>query len=470
MRGFPVRSQSALLAAAVASSALLGWSLSAAVRLAPLFAAALVAALWGLYDGRRRASRFAMQLVDAALRVDSADFRRPVSDRVSKELDRLAAALAGKNLDLVALDREKEFSELSLAAAFRAVNEPLLLVDRRGCVRMINAAVSKAFLVDEAGVKGSPFLQIVREHQVDDALQSCLNDGALREFELDVTTSTPPGRYAVRIQPIINSGAAARNGPPLVEGAIVAMTDVTRLRHLERVRKEFVANVSHELRTPITSIKGFVETLAGEDLPPEMRARFLTILQQEANRLDQLLTDLLDLSLLESDTRPIKREEVDLRELAERVVALLEPQARRKGIQTAVDVPPDLVRVPAHPGMLEQALVNLVDNAIKYSPEGSSVTIEGKRVGYEHVELAVVDNGPGIPSEHLPRLFERFYRVDKARSRPDGGTGLGLAIVRHIVQRHGGSVRAESRLGKGSRFVITLPVEVDEAPSPSWDR
>jgi len=349
------------------------------------------------------------------------------------------------------------------------------LVDGNGRVRLINEAVERAFQISQAEAVGNVFLQVVRDNEIDDALSRALESGEREECELDVMTARPAGRYKVRIQPFRSTKMrsippqAPREVPSTVEGAVVAMVDVTRLRHLERVRKEFVANVSHELRTPITAIKGFVETLADEDVPPATRTRFLSILKSEADRLDNLLTDLLDLSLLESDTRPLKREQINLKQFASQVVMLLEPQAHRKGIRTVIQMAEDLPDVPAHPGMLEQALVNLVDNAIKYSPENGVVTIEGKRVGRDHVEVAVIDSGPGIPSEHLTRLFERFYRVDKARSRAVGGTGLGLAIVRHIVQRHGGTVRAESRLGKGSRFVVTLPIEAEEAPVPPWE-
>ena len=462
---FPPGSPGPLVLVVTALAAAFGWSLSISPWLSLLFAAGLCLAGWRARDSFRGAAEFAGRLARSVELVDSEAFRRPVSAGAPAQLDRIAAALAEKNIELTASTRENRRNALIVQAAFAAVDDPLLMVDGQRRVLLINEAAARAFQVDSSEAAGRRFLQVVLEHEIDDALAHALEQGVPQALELDVTTSTPPGRYQVRIQPLAAGGSA--DASP--SGAVVAMRDVTRLRHLERVRSEFVANVSHELRTPITSIKGFIEVLAAEEVPPEKRARFMAILKSEADRLDSLLTDLLDLSLLESDTRPLKREEVDLAQLAARVVMLLEPQAHRKEIRIAVSMARDLPRVPAHPGMLEQALVNLVDNAIKYSPEGSEVAIEGKRVGRDHVEIAVIDNGPGIPSEHLPRLFERFYRVDKARSRSLGGTGLGLAIVRHIVQRHGGAVRAESRLGKGSRFIITLPVEAEEAPVPPWE-
>ena len=235
------------------------------------------------------------------------------------------------------------------------------------------------------------------------------------------------------------------------------------------MRSEFVANVSHELRTPITSIKGFIETVLEDDVPEETRRRFLGIAKDEADRLETLIGDLLDLSRLESDTAPITREEIDLSEIARDIIEMLRPQADKKEITPELRVPRDLPRVPAHRDMLGQALINLLENAIKYTQSGGRVWVEARRVAGDYVEISVADNGPGIPSEHLPRLFERFYRVDKARSRSEGGTGLGLSIVRHIVQRHGGSVRVESRLGKGSRFIVTLPLHPQQMILPDWE-
>ena len=203
--------------------------------------------------------------------------------------------------------------------------------------------------------------------------------------------------------------------------------------------------------------------------PEETRRRFLGIAKDEADRLETLIGDLLDLSRLESDTAPLTREEIDLAELTAETIEKLRPQAERKEIVPEIRIPPGLPHVPAHRDMLGQALMNLLENAIKYTQSGGSVWVEARRVAGEYVEICVADNGPGIPSEHLPRLFERFYRVDKARSRSEGGTGLGLSIVRHIVQRHGGSVRVESRLGKGSRFIVTLPLQPQQVILPDWE-
>jgi two-component system, OmpR family, phosphate regulon sensor histidine kinase PhoR len=241
-------------------------------------------------------------------------------------------------------------------------------------------------------------------------------------------------------------------------GAVVVLNDVTRLKRLEAVRRDFVANVSHELKTPVTSIKGFAETLEDGALDdPETARRFVGIIVGQADRLNSIIADLLSLSTLEQrdgDSR-LSLEAADICEVLRVAVEVCEPKAQAKHIAIAVACATchlSSVNVP----LLEQAVVNLIDNAVKYSPEGSAVEV-GLTETDDEVVLFVVDHGPGVPREHLPRLFERFYRVDKARSRDLGGTGLGLAIVKHIAQAHGGSVSVDSTVGRGSTFRIHLP-------------
>lgn len=428
-----------------------------------LWALGLFALGWlGRIAAQRR--RFAAQLQEACRVLGEPQFHRPYSEGAGEALDKIAAALAARHGKLVREREERSRLERTLQAALAAVPDPCFVVNADGRVERHNPAARAAFELKPEQSIGRPLIESVRSHLIAEALADSLRNGSAKSLAVSLRMARGPVHYEVRIEPI----AAGPN--EISPGAIVLLRDVTRLRYLERVRKEFVANLAHELRTPITSVKGFVETLLDTELSEEARARFLDILKREADRLHALVNDLLDLSLLESETTPPRREPVDIPSLVANVFAMLEPQARSRRITFHFDAPSDLPAVPAHPGMLEQALVNLVDNAVKYSPEGEQVTVEARRVGGEHVEIAVVDRGPGIPSEHLGRLFERFYRVDKARSKSLGGTGLGLAIVRHVVSRHGGSVRAESRLGKGSRFIITLPlIPDDEAHVPDWN-
>jgi len=243
--------------------------------------------------------------------------------------------------------------------------------------------------------------------------------------------------------------------------AVLVFHDITAVRRLEKVRKDFVANVSHELRTPLTSIKGYVEALLdGAKDDPEQTLRFLEIILKQTDRLNLILDDLLQLSQIESGQVLFKRDPISLSEVVDRTVALIKPLADKKGHTVTVAMPADLPPVLGDPERLAQVLTNLLDNAVKYTPANGSIHVTAHIAGdlpQRMVELRVTDTGLGIPEADRPRVFERFYRVDKARSRELGGTGLGLAIVKHIVEGHGGRVWVEGNQPIGSRFVVWLP-------------
>ena len=240
-------------------------------------------------------------------------------------------------------------------------------------------------------------------------------------------------------------------------GAILVFHDLTRLKQLENTRQEFVANVSHELRTPLSLIKGFVETLLeGAKDDPDLSTRFLKTIAKHTDRLTYLIEDLLTISRLESGQIVMNLQQVDLREEAGRVLDDLLARAAEKKTTLDNQLPAGLT-ARADADRLQQVLFNLVENAIKYGKSDGRVSIGGRELPENKVELWVQDDGPGIPAESRERVFERFYRVDRARSRETGGTGLGLAIVKHIVQAHGGEVWVKSDLGAGSTFFLTLP-------------
>jgi two-component system phosphate regulon sensor histidine kinase PhoR len=241
-------------------------------------------------------------------------------------------------------------------------------------------------------------------------------------------------------------------------GVVMVLHDVTELRRLESVRTEFVANVSHELRTPLTAIHGYLETLLGGGLeePAEAR-RFLEIVFRHTERLGRLLEDLTDLSNIELGRVRLQIENVAVEEVTESVLAIMRPRAEARRVALATAFPPDLPDVAADRDRLAQILINLVDNAVKYTEAGGNVTVTGRRVDEATVEVLVRDTGVGIPRADLPRITERFYRVDKARSRELGGTGLGLAIVKHLVIAHGGELVIESTPGNGTTVRFTLP-------------
>ncbi|HYH02709.1 MAG TPA: ATP-binding protein, partial [Bacillota bacterium] len=240
-----------------------------------------------------------------------------------------------------------------------------------------------------------------------------------------------------------------------IRGVVAVIGDYTKLRQLESMRRDFVANVSHELKTPLTSIKGFVETiLDGAIEDRETTRKFMTIIYQEAERLNHLIHDLLDISKLESGQMDVKQNEIRLKELIEEVIVSLENRVRDKKLTLVKEIHAETMQ--GDEDLLREVIINLLDNAIKYTPEGGTVRV-GCRETQEGLNFYVEDTGIGIPKESISRIFERFYRVDKGRSREMGGTGLGLSIVKHIIERHGGKVKVTSEFGKGSKFLFVIP-------------
>jgi signal transduction histidine kinase len=238
---------------------------------------------------------------------------------------------------------------------------------------------------------------------------------------------------------------------------VVALFDLTPLRRADAVRSDFVANVSHELRTPLTVVGGFAETLATDDPPPDERRQFASHILSNTRRMQRIVDDLLDLSRIESGRWQPNPSEVDVRAVASDAFASVSADAAARAIALHVDVAADASRVWADPTALRQVLGNLIENAVRHTATGSVTVFSRREPG--GVAVGVRDTGSGIPAEHLPRIFERFYRVDAARSREQGGTGLGLAIVRHLVEAHGGATRAESEVGRGTTITAVLPEE-----------
>jgi two-component system, OmpR family, phosphate regulon sensor histidine kinase PhoR len=330
---------------------------------------------------------------------------------------------------------------------FDSMLEGLLLLDRSKKIHLANRAFKNLFGV-KAELRGKSVVEALRLHELDELLERAENEKQVLDYEVKL-----PGMTERWLQ--VNA-AAITNSAGEREGTILVFHDLTRLKQLERQREEFVANVSHELRTPLSLIKGYVETLLdGAKDNPDVAERFLKIIERNSNRLDLLIQDLLTISALESGRMKLDLSPVNLPSLAGKVFAHLQTKAEAKQVTLVNELPEFAAQADAN--RLDQVLANLVDNAIKYGKAGGTVTVGGKKLDGGALEIFVRDDGPGIPAEALPRVFERFYRVDKARSRDQGGTGLGLAIVKHIVQAHGGEVRCESELGKGATFFFTLP-------------
>jgi two-component system phosphate regulon sensor histidine kinase PhoR len=336
---------------------------------------------------------------------------------------------------------------------FNSMLEGLLLLDRNRRIYLANRAFKNLFGL-KTELRGKTIMEALRVHELAALVERVEDDGQVFDYELKLPELSERWLQV--------NAAAIFNSVGEREGTILVFHDLTRLKQLERTREEFVANVSHELRTPLSLIKGYVETLLeGARNNPEVAERFLRIIERNTQRLDLLIQDLLTISALESGRIKLNLQPVELRPLVDKVFTDLKERAEGKEVKLANNLDDLIALADAH--RLEQVFANLVDNAIKYGRTQGTVTISGKKNEDGQIEVSVRDDGPGIPPEALDRVFERFYRVDKARSREQGGTGLGLSIVKHLVQNHGGEVWAKSEPGKGASFFFTLPEEKAEA-------
>ena len=362
------------------------------------------------------------------------------------------AALQGRHAaEIESAQRRQQQTNVDAKAQqqvlFNSMIEGLLLLDRAQKIYLANRAFKNLFGL-KTELRGKTILEALRLHELDELVQRVQAEGQVFDYELKLPDLSE--RW-LRV-----NAAGISNSAGEREGMILVFHDLTRLKQLERTREEFVANVSHELRTPLSLIKGYVETLLdGARNDPEVAQRFLKIIERNTQRLDLLIQDLLTISALESGRMKLNLQPVDLRALAGKVMTDLHGRAEDKNVSLVNEVPEFTAKADAN--RLDQVFANLVDNAIKYGRTNGTVTVGGKKLDDDRREIFVRDDGPGIPPEALDRVFERFYRVDKARSRDQGGTGLGLSIVKHIVQAHGGEVRVESEPGKGATFFFTLP-------------
>jgi len=314
----------------------------------------------------------------------------------------------------------------------------------------MNHAAARMFGCDPAEAQGRSIQEVVRNSVLQQFVKNALS--SREAVEKEIVLSTDSERF------LNGHGTLLRDAEGKQIGALIVLNDVTRLLRLEKIRREFVANVSHEIKTPITAIKGFVETLRdGAVENHEDAERFLEIIGRHVDRLEAIIENLLSLSRIEQEAgrEKVVLDEGRLKDVLETAIQVCEAGAMTKKIEVELSCAEEIV-ANLDPQLLEQAVVNLIDNAIKYSNDGGTVRVEALQRENEII-ISVHDQGCGIEKEHLPRLFERFYRADKARSRQLGGTGLGLAIVKHIAQAHGGHVAVESIPGKGSTFSIHLP-------------
>ena len=352
-----------------------------------------------------------------------------------------------REFDRTAQELRRRVSELSrdearMEAILSGMVEGVLVLDPNGRVQMVNRAAQAMLHVDSSAI-GRPYLEVVRHPDISAKLAAALGGSEVEPQEL------PLGRdssrwFVARAAPVSGPGG----------GAVLVLHDITDLRRADQVRRDFVANVSHELRTPLTAIRGYVEALIDAPPEPEQTRRFLEILARHSARMERLVADLLRLARLDAGQEGLEMSSCEIIQIFNAVVADLSPAIEAKRQHVITSVAPEARTIQADPAKLHDVIRNLVENAVNYSPDDTDVHVDATRQN-EMVEIVVSDSGPGIPPEDLTRVFERFYRVDKARARP-GGTGLGLAIVRHLVELHGGTARAENRPTGGARFTVTL--------------
>lgn len=336
-------------------------------------------------------------------------------------------------------------------ALLNSMTEGLLVLDDDDAIQLTNRALHRMFNLTEA-IQGKTVLEAFRSHALSAIVEALKTQETVIGSELEL-----PSVQTDRNQWLQVNAATVLDDDKQRLGAILVFRDVTRLKQLENTRREFVANVSHELRTPLSMIKGYAETLLGGAInDPEVSSRFLETIERHSDRLAHLINDLLVISELESGQMKLERQPIAIHQLVDSVFQDLRERAEARGISLSNMVGEDLV-VEADANRLRQVLWNLIENAIKYGKQHGRVVVGSALADSGQIQISVTDDGAGIPREALARIFERFYRVDKARSREAGGTGLGLSIVKHIVQAHGGRTGVESELGQGCTFYFTMP-------------
>ena len=391
----------------------------------------------------RAVSRPVVELSEVAQEIAAGDLSRRPSLAAPGEIGDLAVALHRMTEQLASRLAALEAEDLLLGAVIDALNEAVVAVDARRQVVRVNVAARRLL-----GIRDSvPFSadNLPRDADLRDALSAALAGESVDALELAVEGRT----VALTARPLSRGGA------------VLAALDLTDVRRLETIRRDFVANVSHELKTPLTVIGGFAETLAEPDVPATQRETFARTILANVRRMQRIVDDLLDLSRIESGGWVPAPVRVDVASAAADALSSLRDTAAGKHVALSVAVGPGAASLHADPTAVRQILTNLVENAVRYTPRDGRVTVFSERDG-NGVWIGVRDTGIGIAPEHVPRIFERFYRVDPARSREEGGTGLGLSIVRHLAEAHGGRVRAESAVGRGTTIAALFP----SAPTP----
>jgi two-component system, OmpR family, phosphate regulon sensor histidine kinase PhoR len=376
------------------------------------------------------------------------DFSKKASIKTGDEIEDLANSFNYMSDQI----RHRIESVTAIKSRFEAVLlsmfEGVMVIDPAGRIVLMNQALKDLFEAED-DPKGKRPIEIIRNIEIQEIVESTLKlKHGVQKNEVSILL---PFEKIL----LVHGTPVFKEGTP--DGVVLVFHDITELRRLEKIRQDFVANVSHELRTPVTNIKGYAETLLEGAIDDKKNAMdFVKIIYSDSERLARLVNDILDLSRIEAGKLKMNIRNCNVRSLAEKVILSLDKQAKDKSIKMENKIPDNINNVSADEALISQVLLNLMDNAVKYNNEGGNIRIAAHDKG-EFIQVDVTDAGAGIPEKDLSRIFERFYRVDKARSREMGGTGLGLSIVKHIIQSHGGEVSVKSILGQGSTFSFTIP-------------
>ncbi|WP_010678389.1 two-component system histidine kinase PnpS [Bacillus timonensis] len=391
--------------------------------------------------------------IDAATRavkeLAKGDYRaRTYEDHVS------AAGLLGHSINIVARNIEEmtksyEMQHDRLHTLIENMGSGLLFIDSKGYINIFNRSINEIFKIDQDDLMGQLYYEAFTYKEIVKLVEEIFMTERKLRRQIHLTIGNEQKDFEVYASPILGANVEWK-------GVVLVFHDITDLKRLEQMRKDFVANVSHELRTPITSIKGFAETLLdGAMNDREVLEEFLTIILNESHRLQVLIQDLLDLSKMENKGFSLHFSSVNVKELLENSLRMLKSKAEEKDIQLELTVDDETTVVNGDMDRLKQVFINVINNSLSYSPNKAKVSVKAKSL-VDYVEIQIIDTGIGIEENELPRIFERFYRVDKARSRNSGGTGLGLAIVKHIIEAHEGAVQIKSKVGEGTTVSIRL--------------
>ncbi|MGM0882517.1 MAG: two-component system histidine kinase PnpS [Bacillota bacterium] len=390
------------------------------------------------------------QITKVAKRIKNMDYRARVKVTKQDEIGELGNAINAMADSLQVQMTRIQQNENQLESVLDNMINGIVMIDKNGKIVLMNRRAEEVLGFSARELVGRHFAEAKQQYELSQMIQEGFkNKEHLRE---EITFYFPEERLLeLNLVPIHPDGNE-------FSGVLLVLQDVSAIRRLERMRSEFVANVSHELKTPITAVKGFAETLLGGAVNDEETARsFLQIIYDESDRLNRLIGDILELSKIESRRVPLVFSPVEVDSFVSKSVKLMESEAARKNIELSMNIEPGLY-VEADEDRLRQIIMNLLSNGINYTPDGGRVSVKVEGIGDDHIRISISDSGIGIPKKDLPRIFERFYRVDKARSRSSGGTGLGLSIVKHLVELHKGTISVTSSLGVGSTFIIELPV------------